>query len=426
MLNRIQEMTRWTFLSNILSVQSDCPHRERFGYGGDLAVTNDAFMLNFDMATFYAKAARDWHDAAFPNGLLTDTAPFVGIQYCGVGWAMVHPQLLCQLYQYYGNIRLLEEQYNTARRWLDLVHSQTKGHIIQEGLSDHEGLEPAPAPQMVTPLYYQSARLMARLASIIGRDKDAERYTALEKDIKEAYVRNFLEPGTGKFAPYTQASQSFALYLNLVPSEEQEAALEFLLNTILTAHKGHLSTGIYGTKFLLDVLSRFGQAEVANTLINQKSFPGWGYMIENNATTLWEHWALSENTYSHNHPMFGSVSEWFFKWLSGIQPHPKAIGFNRIIIRPQKLRDLKWVKAHYNSIRGKIVSEWRSENGRFRLNISLPANTTATVYIPAESASTVTESGKPADSAEGVRFLKMERGAAVYEIGSGAYSFTSK
>jgi alpha-L-rhamnosidase len=149
-------------------------------------------------------------------------------------------------------------------------------------------------------------------------------------------------------------------------------------------------------------------------------------MIENNATTLWEHWALSENTYSHNHPMFGSVSEWFYKWLTGIQPHPKAIGFNRIIIRPQKVRDLKWVKAHYNSIRGKIVSEWRSENGRFRLNISLPANTTATVYIPAESTSTVTESGKPAGSAEGVRFLKMERGVVVYEIGSGTYSFTSK
>ena len=426
LLNRIQEMTRWTFLSNILSVQSDCPHRERFAYGGDLAVTIDAFMLNFDMATFYAKAVHDWHDAAFSDGLLTDTAPYVGIQYCGVGWAMIHPQLLYQLYQYYGNLRLLEEQYKTAKRWLDLVFSQSNGHIVQEGLSDHEGLEPAPAAQMVTPLYYQSVRLMTKLASIIGHEKDAERYTALANDIKEAYVRNFLEPGTGKFAPYTQASQSFALYLNLVPSEEQAAALDFLLNTILATHKGHLSTGIYGTKFLLDVLSRFGQTEVAYALVNQKSFPGWGYMIENNATTLWEHWALSENTYSHNHPMFGSVSEWFYKWLTGIQPHPKAVGFNRTIIRPQKVHDLKWVKAHYNSIRGKIVSEWRSENGRFRLNISLPANTTATVYIPAESASTVTESGKPAGSAECVRFLKMERGVVVYEIGSGTYSFTSK
>ena len=99
MLNRIQKMTRWTFLSNILSVQSDCPHRERFGYGGDLAVTSDAFMLNYNMATFYAKAVDDWHDAAFSDGMLTDTAPYVGIQYCGVGWAMIHPQLLYQLYQ---------------------------------------------------------------------------------------------------------------------------------------------------------------------------------------------------------------------------------------------------------------------------------------------------------------------------------------
>jgi len=119
--NRIQQMCRWTFLSNMFAVQSDCPHRERFGYGGDLVATCDAFMLNLDMAGFYAKVARDWHDSALPDGMLTDTAPFVGIQYCGVAWAMAHPLLQLQLYKYYGDRRIIEDQYATSKRWLDLV-----------------------------------------------------------------------------------------------------------------------------------------------------------------------------------------------------------------------------------------------------------------------------------------------------------------
>ena len=162
------------FLSNIFGVQSDCPHRERFGYGGDLVTTCDTFMLNFDMARFYTKAIRDWHDSALADGMLTDTAPFVGIQYCGVAWAMAHPLLQAQLYRYYGDRRLIEEQYATAKRWFDCAAEKYPERIIKEGLSDHEGLAPAPAPEMVTPLYCESARLLAQLARICsGKDQDA-------------------------------------------------------------------------------------------------------------------------------------------------------------------------------------------------------------------------------------------------------------
>ena len=425
MLNRVQEITRWTFLSNIFSVQSDCSHREKFGYGGDLVVTNGAFMLNFDMANFYTKAARDWHDAALPNGMLTDTAPFVGIQYCGVAWALAHPLILYQLYKYYGNSRLVEEQYQTASRWLDLVASQNPGHIIREGLSDHEGLEPAPAPQMVTPLYYYSAVLLSRLAGIVGSKSDEERYAVLAQDIKEAYIGNFLEPGTGKFAPGTQASQAAALYLDIVPPEEKQSAVDFLINRIVNDHNGHISTGIFGVKFLLHALSDLGHAEIAYNAVNQRTFPGWGFMLENDATTLWEHWDFSDNTFSHNHPMFGSVSEWFYSWLAGIQLHSDAVGFHRIIIRPQVVGGLNWVKAYYHSIRGKIVSEWRCENGSITLDIAIPPNTSAMVFVPAKNASDVTESGRPAGDAEGVRFLALDSGAAIYKTSSGEYSFSS-
>ena len=152
-------------------------------------------------------------------------------------------------------------------------------------------------------------------------------------------------------------------------------------------------------------------------------------MLENNATTLWEHWAFSDNTFSHNHPMFGSVSQWFFNWLGGIQPHPEAVGFDRIIIRPQIVNDLQWVKSSYNSVRGPIVSNWTKKDGYVRLDMEIPANTNATVYVPAHSIQDVREGLKqpaPATEMQGISALGMEGKTAVFSVGSGKYHFVSK
>lgn len=424
LFNKIQKMCRWTFLSNIFSVQSDCPHRERFSYGGDLVCTSDSFMLNFDMANFYSKAVWDWHDSALDNGMLTDTSPFVGIGYCGPAWTMVHPHLQLQLYQYYGDRRIMERQYETSRRWLDLVAENNKDHIINEGLSDHEGLAPAPSAAMITPLYCQSAGMLAAIARILGRGDDAEKYEDLVAKIKKAYVGKFLQPDTGIFEPGTQASQSFGLYLNMSDDKTvRQKAIEFLINDIKNKRKGHLSTGIFGTRFMLDVLSREGHADVAYNIVNQRTFPGWGYMLEKGATTLWEHWAFSDNTFSHNHPMFGSVSQWFFNWLGGIQPDRQAVGFDRIIIRPQVIDDLQWVRSSYNSVRGRIESNWRREDGRLYFAVKIPANTKAMVYLPVGEGESVMESGNDAKSAEGIRFVKKDNGVQTYQAGSGRYLF---
>ncbi len=426
MFNAIQSMCEWTFLSNMFSVHSDCPHRERFGYGGDPVISSGSFVLNFDMASFYAKTVWDFHDSTRDDGMLTDTAPYVGIQYCGVAWAMTHLHYQLQLYQFYGDKRIIEQQYETSKRWFDLVAGQNQDHIIKSGLSDHEGLEKAPSESMVTPLYYLSARMLAQMARILGRDEQAKKYQDLSEAIKKAYLEKFLQPGTGLFSPGTQASQSFALYLDLAPEQEKQAALQYLLNDISNKHDGHLSTGIFGTKFMLDVLAQEGYADIAYDIVNQKTFPGWGYMLENDATTLWEHWALSENTFSHNHPMFGSVSQWFYNWLGGIQPHPDAVGFDQIIIRPQFIEDLQWVKSSYKSIRGLIISNWSSQNNTIHLEIQIPANTTATLYNPTRNVEAILEGStqrKPAAQAQGVRDLRIEGKNVVITLGSGKYYF---
>ena len=424
--NRIQEMCDWTFLSNIFSVQSDCPHRERFGYGGDLAVTSEAFMMNYGMADFYAKTVRDWGDSARPDGTMTDTAPAIGVEYCGLAWGMAHPLVQRQLYQYYGERRLLAEQYETSKRWLELQIAKNPDFIVAEGLSDHESLVPTPAPVLVTPLFAASAKTVSELATILGHPAEAEKYRLLAANIQKAYLAKFLDSVSGQVGPGSQASQAFALYLNLVPADQRQAVLKFFLTELRRAPEPHLTTGIFGTKFVLEVLSREHQSDLASAIVSQKSSPGWGQMLEQGATTLWEHWQGSDNTYSQNHPMFGSVSQWFYQWLGGIQPAADAVGFDQIIICPQLPAGLDWVRCHHDSVRGRIVSNWRRDGGRLTMEVTIPGNTRATIHVPTKDAAGVTESGKPTAEADGVKFLRLENNTAVYEVGSGTYQFQSQ
>ncbi len=433
MFNRIQEMTCWTMLSNIFSIQSDCPHREKFGYGGDILSTSEMGIFNFDMSCFYAKTAQDFVDAIRPNGGFTETAPYVGIADKGlggnsgpIGWGTAQPWLLYQLYQYYGNRRIIEKQYEYSKQWVQLIQDDAKDHVIDVGISDHESLVPKPVALTGTAFNYYNAYLMSELAGILGRNDEAEYYNNLAQDIKNTFNNKFLDQETGTYDTGTQACQSFALYMDLVPEKYIEKTLDVLTENILKKHNGHLTTGMFGTKFMLDVLSSYGHSDVAYSIVNQKSFPGWGYMIDHNATTMWEHWAFSDNTYSHNHPMFGQVSEWFFKALAGIKLDTKAVGFNKLVIDPQAVKDLQWVKGGYNSIRGKIVSEWSVNDNEFNLNISIPANTLAEVYIPAVKETDVYESGQPASQSEYIHFIGMENNKAVFTVESGDYKFVSK
>lgn len=431
MFNRIQRMVRWTELSNLFSVQSDCPHREKYGYGGDIVASSEMGMLNFDMARFYSKAAEDLMDAVRSNGGFTETAPYVGISDEGlgdqsgpIGWGTAQPLLLAQLRQYYGDDRLLRDQYDATKRWVALLRSLAKDGILDNGISDHESLAPKPRALSGTAFYYFNVKLLAQLAAALGKEADAREASALAEEIKTAFNQKFLVKGTGRYDAATQACQAFALHLGLVPNDEQARALEVLVADI-AKHDDHLTTGIFGTKYMLNALTDTGRADVAYRLVNQRTFPGWGHMLEQGATTLWEHWEFSDNTFSHNHPMFGSVSEWFYKALAGIQPAPDAVGFDRILIKPQPVGDLQWVRATHETVRGRISSAWEKVDGKFKLSLEIPTNARAEVHVPARDAGKVTEGGREAARSAGVQFLRMEGNAAVYGVGSGRYEFVA-
>ena len=420
MLNQVQEITRRTFLSNIFSVQSDCPHRERLGYGGDIVATSEAFMDNFDMSMFYGKVVRDWSDSALPGGMFTDTAPFMGIQYCGVIWAMAHPVLVDQLYRYYGNRQIGADEYDAAKRWLLLVEKQYPDGIVTDGLSDHEALVPNPSSELVTPMYFECAKLLSELATRLSKTSDADHFRRLASKIRGAYQSKFVDSVSGKVGPGTQACQAFALYTGIVPDSTRKAVLDYLINDIKIVHKGHLDTGILGTKFMLDVLSREGHADLAYEIATQPDFPGWGWMLKNGATTLWEHWAISDNTFSHNHPMFGSVSQWMMNWLGGIQLDQKSVGFDHVVIRPQTVRGLEWVHSSRQTIRGKIRSNWSRHGKTIRYEIEIPGNVQARILLDCGPSDSITEGGKAVSPVHHHDHL------AKVSIGSGHYVFEVK
>lgn len=443
LLNRIHAVTESTFLSNLFSVQSDCPHREKFGYGGDIVATSETAMLNFDMARFYEKSVLDLSDSVRTNGGFTETSPFVGIADAGLGggagpveWGTAHPQLVWQRYVMYGDRKTLREQYPKAQKWLALLRSKAVNGILDNGISDHESLAAKPTALTGTAFYYYNARLLEKMARALGHAIEAAEYDREAAGVYVAFNHRFLKPGTGRYDTATQACQAMALAHGLVIGSEEKAARDVLVKDI-EAHGGHLTTGIFGTQAMLSALSDGGRADTAYTVASRTTFPGWGWMLEQGATTLWEHWEFSDNTYSHNHPMFGSVSGWMMQSLAGIAPAPDAVAFDKLRIRPCIVDGLTWAKGSYYSVRGMVRTEWRKNGSALTFKVTLPPNTSAEVHIPARRHEDVQEGGRrnlgrmgdhgrSPVTVEGIRFLGMENGAAVYRIGSGVYSFTSQ
>ena len=426
-INRIHENVYRTFLSNIFSVQSDCPAREKFGYGGDIVATADAFLYNFDMANFYRKTTRDFKEAQRPSGGMTETAPYVGVADEGlgdgsgpIGWQLAFPYLIKQLYDFYGDRRVIEENYEPLIKQVEFLKSKAKGNLHFQGLSDHGALDERPYALTSSAFYYHHVRLLAEFADILGKAADSRKYSHLADAIKEAILTKFFDPETGRFDNGTQAAQIFALWYNFVPGNQRKEVFDVLLREF-DRHQGHLSTGIFATKMVFDVLRRNDRNDIAYHIVKLRDFPGWGYMLENNATTIWETWAYSDNVYSQNHPMFGSVDEWFYRSLLGI--NPGAPGFRKVIIKPQPVAGLTFAKGSYKCIYGKIYSSWQKDNQIFRLDVDIPVNTSAEIWIPAKDITSVTEGKKQIQQVKELSYLKSENGFVVFKTGSGKYSF---
>ncbi len=382
LLNQIQQASRRTFLANLVSVQSDCPAREKFGYGGDLNSTAEAFIYNFDMRAFYRKTVYDWVDAVNDTGFV-DTAPFVGIRYCGISWESAFLITQYYLYLYYNDTDLVRELYEFDLKWMEKAARLHPGALVDKGLSDHESLEPVPVELIGTSHYLQCARIMEKFSMLMDDQENEDHFRSLAGELSENLLNIFWrKPVPGPINRQTLFST--LLYHEIIPEKEQEAAIDSLLKALRAGPSGHFTTGIFGTKYILEAMSAHGLQEEVFNIVNSTFYPGWGFMIDRGATTIWETWKESDNIYSNCHPMFGSVSEWFYRWLAGIRPHPDYPGFEKFTIAPSTPAGLDHVACTFQSPFGEIVSNWKKQGpGKHVFEIAIPDGSSAFVRLPA-------------------------------------------
>lgn len=382
-ISSIQDATERTFLANLISVQSDCPGREKFGYGGDLNATSEAFIYNFDMQDFYRKTVYDWIDAMNDTAFI-DTAPYVGIEYCGLSWESAFLITQYMLYLYYNDLELIKELYQLNLKWMEKAERIHPGGLVDKGLGDHESLEKVPVELIGTSHYLQCARIMKLFANLLNDGKNKKKFAALESKLQNILLKMFWEQPV-KAPMNKQTLFSTLLYYKILPEDQEKYAVDSLFNELKKAPSGHFTTGIFGTKYIMEVLSEKGYTDSVFNIINSELYPGWGYMINKGATTIWETWKESDNVYSNCHPMFGSVSEWFFRWLGGIRPYPDHPGFKKFIINPQIPSGLDSINCTYTIPEGKIISKWINYGNNKRIfEIQIPEKSQALAQLPAK------------------------------------------
>ena len=265
--------------------------------------------------------------------------------------------------------------------------------------------------------------LLVNMAKVLGKDVDAAAYARRVEEVRPKIHEAFYDAAAGHYVIDEQAYYVMPLMAGIVPEALRTKVFQNLEKNILKKNNGHLDTGMLGTYFLMEYLREIGRSDLVFTLFNQKSYPGWGYMIENGATTFWEQW---NGYWSQAHSCFTSADNWLYQGLGGIQADPSAPGFKKFIIKPDLVGDVSWVKAHYDSPYGRISSHWKREGETFTLKMTVPPNSTGVLYLPAASQSTVLVNGEPVDKNGFVRFMKHEQGRVVFHVDSGTYTFTAK
>ncbi len=428
LINRMYRTGIWGQRSNFVSIPTDCPQRdERQGWMGDAQLFWRTGSLNADVAAMSRKWMRDVRDAQTPEGAFTNTSPTVGAGWEGPGtpgWADAGVIVPWTAWLQYGDTGIIAENWDAMEKHMAYVEGGNPDYLWKNRVAQNLGDwlpvgSQTPQDLAATAYWAHSASRMAQMAQALGRSVDAERYTALFERIRAAFEQAYIRED-GVIGSGSQTSYALALDMNLVPDALKEAATRHLVADI-EANGWHLTTGFLGTPPLLPALADNGRAEVAYRLLLNETYPSWGYMLSKGATTWWERWNSDEGDpamNSFNHFAFGSVVGWIYRYVAGIDA--AAPGYREIIIRPRPDPRVTRARGEFESMYGRIVSDWTgTAAGPFTLSVTIPPNTRATVYLPAVPGGAVTEGGRPVE-------FRTVPDAYVVEIGSGSYEFLVK
>ena len=435
LFNRIRTLIRWAQRSNLVSVISDCPHRERLGWLEQYHLNGPALRYEFDLARLYTKCFGDMADAQTAAGLVPDIAPeyvvFNGGFRDSPEWGSAIILAAWQHTIWTGDDAPLRAHFDAMQRYVAYLGTQSQAHIVSHGLGDWYDLGPkppgyaqlTPIPLTATAFYYEDAKTLGRIARLIGRPSDAGRLEAQATAIKAAFNREFFRADTGSYATGAQAACAIPLVMELVAPAQRGAVLAALVRDV-RARGNAVTAGDVGYRYVLRALADGGRSDVIFDMNHQSEKPGYGYQLKQGATSLTEAWSADRRS-SQNHFMLGQIIEWFYGDLAGLAPDPSAPGWKRAILRPQPVGDIAWVRAAHESPRGKWITSWRREGDSFTFEVTVPPGATATVFVPTRDSAKVTEGGGPADRAAGVTFVRAEPGAAVFALESGRYAFAA-
>jgi len=440
MVNKLWLNARWSQRGNFISIPTDCPQRdERLGWMGDAQVFIRTATFNMDVAAFFSKWMLDVEDAQFPDGNFSAICPRIKSMEehrASPGWSDAGVIVPWTIYRVYGDLRIIERHWDAMERFMDFILETNPDLVRDYNIDQHYGdwlsIEAhTPEDLLGTAYWAYDALLMSKMAGATGREEDKAKYVKLFEDIRAAFQKTFLLPG-GRVQGETQTGYLLALSMDLLPEDLRASAAEHLVEDI-REKDWHLSTGFIGVRHLNPILTAMGYADVAYRLLTRDTSPSWLYPIINGATTIWERWDgwtrdkgfQDPGMNSFNHYSLGSIGEWLYRQVAGIDLDPEVPGYKRIVIHPYPGGGLEYARAEYNSIHGKISSRWSYRADSLVLDIGIPANCSATVYVPAAEQAKVGESGRDADKADGVTFLERREGYAVFAVGSGKYQFIS-
>jgi hypothetical protein len=428
LFNRIHKLIDAAVRSNLQSVVTDCPHREKLGWLEVPYLMASSIGYDYDLSAYFPKIIRDMQDSQTVEGLIPDTAPDYAVHSDGFRdspeWGSAMVMVPWWAYRKYGDRRLLEQSLAAMERYAAYLASQARDNIVSYGLGDWYDIGPGePGVSKLTPIgltatatYYQDLRVLEQACVRLGRQAEANRYAALAEQVKAAFDRRFFDAKSGRYATGSQTAQAMPLVTGMCPRAERRRVLEHLVDDVI--RRGNQQTaGDIGYHYLVRALMEGGRSDLLFAMTNRTDPPSYGAQLAKGATSLTEAWDADPAS-SQNHCMLGHIEEWFYAGLAGIEADSE-----HITIKPQPVGDLTWAKAWHDTVRGRVESNWKKDGAGFELVLRIPANTSATVYLPGHSGEHVTESGRPISHAEGVRFLRQEGSTLVLEVASGQYTF---
>jgi len=448
LVNQLQHNILWGLKGNFLDVPTDCPQRdERLGWTGDAQVFVRTACFNAETASFYTKWLKDLSadqqlDGAVPHVIPNALTHKEGRGFsASAGWADAAVVIPWTVYLCYGDKRILKQQYPSMKSWVDYMAKKagdsyfwntdfTFGDWLafNTDRSDYPGA--TTDKSLISQAYFAySTSLLSRAASILGKNQDAEFYANLWEKNRKVFLDEFVTP-KARISSNTQTAYSLALGFNLLPDDIKDKAAERLAVDVNSFK--HITTGFLGAPWICFALSRHGYMDEAYMLLNRKEYPSWLYPITKGATTIWERWdgIKPDDSFqdpgmnSFNHYAYGAIGEWLYRVVAGIEIDPENPGYKHTIIQPKPGGGMQYARARTNSMFGVISSEWELKNGAFKLTVTIPPNTFATVHLPNAKKDNVLEGGNPLSSSEGIKSTKYLPEEAIVEIGSGQYVFS--